>query len=239
MDLQHYINLKEDELDKPVYRIMPVIRLLDCFENNKLALVPPRKWDDPFENLLLSSKVMTSNGETGNSNPFSESIYGQCWTTHRETDAMWRIYSHDKNGAKVRTTPRKLIEALASSDSISGESNSFIGKVKYQTKKDLVNSLMSINTFRTKNSDFAKSLMYKRREFSHEKEVRLVYTNGSGEIHSFKINPNQLFEEIVFDPRMDENLFMALKDAIIARGFKNRAGKSVLYKPPKNLRITL
>jgi len=57
MASQNYIYLKRDELEKPVYRIMPVHRLLQCLEEKQLVLVPPRKWDDPFENYLLSAKV--------------------------------------------------------------------------------------------------------------------------------------------------------------------------------------
>ncbi|HKI55431.1 MAG TPA: DUF2971 domain-containing protein [Anaerolineales bacterium] len=233
----NYINLKSEELDKPIYRIMPVQRLLQCLDTNKLVLVPPRKWDDPFENLLLSAQVETSSGELGNMAPMRDSIYGQCWTLHRETDAMWRIYSHDKSGAKIRTTPRKLLSALASSKQPMSYHTCFIGKVEYKTQKDLIDSLKAIDLLESSGAGLAQSLLYKRREFSHEKEIRLIYSEGSKDICPFNINPNELFEEIVFDPRMDRLMYEAYKKAVTGSGFVNRVAQSVLYRPPEGLRI--
>jgi hypothetical protein len=240
MPYQNYINLKDDELDKPIYRIMPVSRLLQCLEEKKLVLVPPIKWDDPFENWLLSLKIkLSSTGELGDMDSIRNKVYGQCWTQHRETDAMWRIYSSDTNGAKVKTTPRKLLEALKAGAPSDPEISCFIGKVRYQTQKKLVTSLKSIDLFNTNGSGVAESLLYKRREFSHEKEVRIIYTEGTGAIHPFSIDPNDVFDEIVFDPRVDKHLFGAYKTAVVAKGFPGRVAQSVLYKPPKELLIRL
>jgi len=237
---QNYLNLKDEELDKPVYRIMPVNRLLQCLEEKQLVLVPPSKWDDPFENWLLSSKVkLLSTGESGGMDGIRDKIYGQCWTQHRETDAMWRIYSSDTNGAKVKTTPRKLLEALKSNNRQFGDISCFIGKVQYQTQKDLASSLTSIDVFNTNGEGIAESLLYKRKEFSHEKEVRLIYTDGSGPIHPFNIEPNSMFDEIVFDPRVDKHLFNAYKTAVEAKGFPGRVAQSNLYKPPQELIIKI
>lgn len=240
MPYQNYLNLTDAELDKPVYRIMPVKRLLQCLEEKQLVLVPPSKWDDPFENWLLSSKVkLSSTGESGDMDGIRDKIYGQCWTQHRETDAMWRIYSSDTNGAKVKTTPRKLLEALKSNNQEYGGITCFIGKVKYQTQKDLTSSLTSIDVFNTNGSDIAESLLYKRREFNHEKEVRLIYTEGSGPIYPFNIDPNEIFDEIVFDPRVDRHLFGAYKAAVVAKGFPGKVTQSVIYRPPQGLIIKI
>ncbi len=240
MSYQNYTNLKKDELDKPIYRIMPVSRLLQCLEEKRLVLVPPRKWDDPFENWLLSSKIkLSSTGELGDMESIRNKVYGQCWTQHRETDAMWRIYSYDINGAKIKTTPRKLLEALKSDTPRFSDIACFIGKVKYQSQKELVNSLKSIDLFNTNGSGVAESLLYKRREFSHEKEVRIVYTEGNRSIHPFAMDPNEIFDEIVFDPRVDKHLFGAYKTTIEAKGFPGRVAQSVLYRPPKELLIRI
>ena len=240
MAYQNYINLTDDELDKPIYRIMPVSRLLQCLEEQRLVLVPPIKWDDPFENWLLSSRVkLSSTGELGDMESIRNKVYGQCWTQHRETDAMWRIYSSDTNGAKVKTTPRKLLEALKADTPQFSDVSCIIGKVRYQTQKQLVSSLKSLDLFNTNGSGVAKSLLYKRREFSHEREVRIVYTEGTGAIHPFTIDPNSIFDEIVFDPRVDKHLFSAYKTAVVAKGFPGRVDQSVLYKPPAELLIRI
>lgn len=240
MPYQNYLNLKDEELDKPVYRIMPVNRLLQCLEEKQLVLVPPSKWDDPFENWLLSSKVkFLSTGESGDMDGIRNQIYGQCWTQHRETDAMWRIYSSDTNGAKVKTTPRKLLEALKGGNAQFGDVSCFIGKVQYQTQTDLTSSLTSINVFDINGSGIAESLLYKRREFSHEKEVRLIYTEGNGPVYPFNIDPSDMFDEIVFDPRVDKHLFSAYKAAVVAMGFPGKVTQSTLYRPPQGLLIKI
>lgn len=239
MSFNNCLNMTEAELDKPIYRIMPVHRLLECFQKKQLVLVPPKKWDDPFENLLLSAKVYLSTGETGDLQPIRDKIYGQCWTRHRETDAMWRIYSADKNGAKVKSTPRKLLDALKASDTQFRDIQCFVGRVSYMKQDDLVSTLKGLALFNPNGSGIAESLMYKRREFSHEREVRLVYTGQSSDVYSFAIDPNFAFDEVIFDPRMDGELYKAYSAAVRAKGFTNRIDQSVLYKPPRNLSIHL
>src|SRR5947209_3360061 len=110
MPYRNYINMTERDLDRPIYRIMSVERCLECLRDKKLTLVRPKLWDDPFENLLLRAKVKLPTGELGDMRSISNCVYGLCWTTHRETDAMWRIYSpaKAKDGVRVRTTPGKL-----------------------------------------------------------------------------------------------------------------------------------
>lgn len=240
MSYDNYLNIKPSEVDGHIYRVMPVRRLLQAFEEQKIVLVPPRKWDDPFENLLLSSKVILSEtGESGSMPDIRDKVYGQCWTLHRETDAMWRIYSADTNGVKVRTKVRRLLSALKSSDQRFSDVTCFIGKVEYLTQSDLVSTLKGLDLFNVNGSGVAKSLLYKRKEFSHEKEMRLIYTQGEGMVHLFDADPVELFDEIVFDPRMDPYLYSAYESAVRNYGFKGRVAQSVLYQPPEGLIINM
>ena len=107
--LSNYLEIAN--LDKPIYRIFPVNRFFEMIKEKKMAMVKPKLWDDPFENLLLSSRFQLDDGEIVNFES-ANSVYGQCWTEHRESDAMWRIYSPQKNGIRVSTTPRKLLSSL-------------------------------------------------------------------------------------------------------------------------------
>jgi len=236
----NYINLEKGELDKSIYRIMPTYRFFQCFNEKKLVLVTPSKWDDPFENYLLSAKIKnTSDGSYGDMSGIRDKVFGQCWTQHRETDAMWRIYSADTNGVKVRTTPRKLLQALKKSLGPSADITGFIGKVQYKTQKELVFSLENIELFNSNGSGIAESLLYKRKEFSHEKEIRLISTEGNNFIYSFNIDPYSLFEEVVFDPRMDKYLYEVYRNDLKTKKFTGRIARSALYKPPKELLIKI
>jgi hypothetical protein len=235
------LNIPDDKMDREIYRIMPIDRLLQIFEVKKLTLVKPKLWDDPFENMLLKGVGKTSNGELVDFLPLRDSVYGQCWTLHQETDAMWRIYSNDKQGAKVKTTIRKLLNALQTTEGRSAKVTCFIGEVQYaKTQKELVSRLSQINLLNTDGSGIPESLIHKRNEFSHEKEVRLIYTGGgTSDIHHFTIDPHYLFDEVVFDPRINDYLFDAYKTALVKNNYSKSIRKSVMYQPPKALRISI
>lgn len=242
MPYRNYINLSDSELDIAVYRIMPIERLLQVLENRQLVLVRPRIWDDPFENALLSATLKTDDGMTGSLSS-KDSVYGQCWTSERETDAMWRIYSPEKQGIKAKTTPRKLLEALQAATAEFWELRCFIGRVQYQDESDLLNTLQRVNWRESNGSGIAESLLYKRKEFTHENEIRLIYSGpdsaNDSDIHAFGITPNELIEELVLDPRMDAELVKAFRLAIENKQFRNPVSQSSLYRAPEGLVISL
>jgi hypothetical protein len=242
MGYRNYINLEDKILDKPIYRIFPVHRFIEILNENKLTLVKPHKWDDPFENALLKSAFDVSGEIVGIE--AKDSVYGQCWTQHRETDAMWRIYSHNKDGIRLSTTPRKLLDALKSSVfNRHPELSCFIGKVQYKNQVELIKALGSISLLNTNGSGLAESLLYKRREFSHEKEVRLIHIGEDGkcssDIFKFEINPNLLFDRILFDPRMDESTRKNHIKDIRKLGCTTELKRSKLYDSPKGLKFRL
>ena len=242
MSYNNYINLHTDLLDVPIYRIMPIHRFLQLLEEKKLTLVKPKKWDDPFENALLNCTFETPDGEAG-SFAAKDFVYGQCWTFHPETDAMWRIYSHDKDGVRVSTTPGKLLTALQKSVQERHNLKCFIGKVSYLSKKKLLEKLQSIDLLNTNGSGIAESLLYKREEFSHENEIRLIYSgdynDSISDIFQFDIDPATLLDQILFDPRMKKNSMEEYRLAIKEKDFEVEIGRSTLYDAPEGLKFKL
>ena len=241
MSHQNAINLTDEELDKPIYRIMPVSRVKEILQNKQLTLVKPHKWDDPFENALLASAFSMVDG-TRVTFAAKDSVYGQCWTLHRETDAMWRIYSHNKDGVRVTSTPRKLLEALSRTDPLHAV-RAFIGKVSYQSQKNLLARLGRINLLDTSGIGVAESLLHKRNEFRHEAEVRLVYCGPDGEcpnvVYQIPIDSNALFDKMLFDPRTDSGQYKTDRADLKKLGYRGAIDKSGLYKPPSGLLFTL
>ena len=172
-----FINLDEAHLDKPVYRVLPFDRLLQSLVARELVLSKPKLWDDPFENALLKGAFRTQDGSRY-SFVAQNYVYGQCWTLHRETDAMWRIYSAAAKGVRVSSTPRKLLRALQDHDPQFATSHCFIGRVTYQTKAEILRSLGNLRVLADAGPAIAESLLFKRNEFRHEREVRLIYYNS-------------------------------------------------------------
>lgn len=86
-------------------------------------------------------------------------------------------------------------------------------------------------------------LLYVKREaFDHEAEYRVVLTDHGAEPEQITkgfrvaINPTQLIDSILIDPRAPDELAAALgyyfKEKL---GFKKRVQRSVLYKTPAPL----
>ena len=241
------IFLTEVDLDRPVYRVFDFTRLEEIFKEKKLTLVKPKLWDDPFENFILNSTGILPDGREFQIG-FRDKFYGQCWSLTKESDAMWRIYSPKKNGVKVKTTIRKLFTPLfrvggeyKKTTGVTYNLMSFVGKVKYEGTKSLTSMLedekrMSGKIFDQTGWGQASSFFFKRVAFKHEKEIRLIYySQGNNTENTFKfdINPEEIFDEIVFDPRMNEVDFKVQKNKITEWGYNKVVIQSGLYKIKK------
>lgn len=230
-----FINLKTNELDKPIYRILSFEYLVEMFESKKNTLLNPCKWDDPYENLFLNSDVEISQGMYLKSE-LGKSMFCQCWSFTRESDTMWRVYSPTKNAVKISSTPRKLLAGLFDIDN--NIHKVFVGKVKYITSQKL-KKLFIDNAknwmFEEGGIGLGKTLLYKRYPFKDENEVRLIYntyTNAERSMLKYDFNPHDLVESIVFDPRIEYSEFKLNKSQLQELGFKKSIIKSNLYKSP-------
>lgn len=236
MVYENYINLDSKALDKKIYRIFPIGRFIQLLTTKKLTLVKPKLWDDPFENFMLSARFKF--GGKVDEMSAQNFVFGQCWTWHRETDAMWRIYSPNKDGVRLSSTPRKLLNALAKSNPQHWELKCFIGQVNYEIKKNMKDKLSEIDIFNTNGSGIPKSLLIKRKEFSHEKEVRLIYVgdeeHSNRDIFEFSINPSSDIDRVLFDPRQSDELRKSYIKAIRALGYDSQIRRSSLYDPPES-----
>lgn len=252
-------NITKRDINSPIYRIFQIDRFLDLFISNTNNLVDSSLWQDPFENKILSIPRITGEGEIKN---FEwGQFFGQSWTLNSETDFMWRVYTIANQGIKVKTTISKLIKSFENSpeyvsnysdserimneyeDKENNEANHVylfygtVGKIKYFRVRELVemNDSRKLEEFYSMNP-----LFYKRYEFAHEREVRLILRIMDSEIPSFlnekifpyHIDPNFLFDELVFDPRMNDNQFESYKMFLRKNGYKNKITKSTLYKLP-------
>ena len=111
MNKKNIINLRDEEVNKHVYRVMSLRRFYELFSNQENVLVRPSKWEDPFENFILNAQVRLSDGTIAKFG-FRNDFYGQCWTKLTSSDALWRIYSPEKTGIRVRTTVENLFASL-------------------------------------------------------------------------------------------------------------------------------
>lgn len=234
--LGFYLNIEEEELKKPIYRIFSFKNFCSSVLTKKNALVHPSKWDDPLENYLLNHPIKTDKGNIKNSG--RNQVYGQCWSLKNESDAMWRIYSSDMMGIKVKTTIKDLFESTYEQFEKDTLKFCFIGKVIYynqekETQK-LVEAFENSHKFSHDGSLEAKQLLFKREAFSHEKEVRLIAffreRNQTSKILEYNFEPHKIFKEIILDPRLDDHSISRYKEKLVALGLNEKIiSKSKLY----------
>lgn len=110
------INLTQEKLNTPIFRIISFDRLTEILESKKNSLSRPENWDDPFEKLL--SLVSIEGAYDLPINTFGYYIYAQCWTFSEENDLLWRVYSPERDGVRIRSTPSKLLNSLKKSSTI-------------------------------------------------------------------------------------------------------------------------
>lgn len=243
------LGLDNSGLDVPIYRVFPIDRLIQLFTTKKNTLVKPSMWDDPFENLVFQQTATIKSGESVHFDEIREMYFGQCWTLNiEETDALWRIYSPSKDGVRVQTTLRKLWDSFYDPNYQWAMVSFFLGKIKYSTAQEIKDfyenpdELESI--FDTSGGGAVDTLLVKRTEFLHENEVRLIFKDdnqnpqSANNLYQYSIEPNDLFDTLLFDPRFDESTFAMRTAAIKNLGFSKQIEKSSLYQIPKfNLRL--
>jgi len=218
---------------------MPFNRILDILRNKRLYISQTLQWQDSYENFLAKADFKLGNLPISYRG-FLPCFYGQCWSLLKETDALWRIYSPEKTGVRIKTTIYKLLEASLNEEL----SNEFatkirvIGQVKYLSNSQM-NKWVKSQGLITEGV-LRESLFIKRKEFSHENEVRLIVNktidreNELADIQrkfiQLPIDPNDFIDEITFDPRLSSSEFQTYLSVLKLLGFKNKVDKSKLYE---------
>ncbi|SHO73264.1 DUF2971 domain-containing protein [Flavobacterium cucumis] len=241
---KNFLNFKEEDIDKPIFRFLTVERLFEIFRTHQNVLVSPKLWEDPFENHIMSSFInQKTEDERDICIGFRDNFYGQCWTQTRESDAMWRIYSPNKNGARITTTPRKLLKSLfIDTGNQINDFSCFLGKVQYYSTTKLCQHLdkNAIHwLIEPTGKGMIQSLLFKRLPFKHENEVRLIINTkfkpqrAKINIYPYLFNPLEIIDDIVFDPRINYEEYQNYKIQLRKLRFTNRIVKSILYDMPK------
>ena len=214
--------------DEYLYRIVSYSRVLDLFNSQELHLVRPSEWDDPFEMLLQHKRT--------------HALFAQCWCRRSVSDAMWRVYSPDRQSVRLRTTREKLL--TLQEDVIRLGFDCWVKDVEYKTPTQVRVALLYLaQNLRERYwvEDAVKALFIKRDSFDYENEVRfLVHQKQGSAMEScsrslrIRVQPHSLIESIMFDPRVDQSFYhlskLQLENEIRFRG---SIGKSALYRPVK------
>jgi hypothetical protein len=178
-------------------------RLVEIYVKRQLTLQSPKQWNDPFEQIILNTLAIHQNDEIRERVADRDCYYGQCWSFAKDSEALWRLYSHKRgetyDGVQIRTTLLALWNAIAKNNStLIGENDLFIGKIEYIDRSDLLERFMkpkencavghiencaltlteetrNFGDFKSSDSGKGSSFFLKLKEYRYEKEARLIY----------------------------------------------------------------
>jgi hypothetical protein len=215
-----------------LYRILDFYRVVQIFERQELFFAHPSLWDDPYERRVQHQS--------------SHALFAQCWCRLGISDAMWRIYSPNHMGVRISTTTKKLEKAVSASAKDLGY-GWVSQEVEYISQFELNLRARKIAAGLEKKfnlADAVKVLFLKREAFAHEAEWRAtIYcpdedrskpSNGVG----IKINPHELIDSILLDPRAPQELVDAFAYYFKHKlKFKGRVARSVLYASPRRIEV--
>ncbi|WP_144400039.1 DUF2971 domain-containing protein [Geobacter pickeringii] len=236
MDIVGVTSLLPDDLEsKDIYRILSFDHLAEWFETQKFALLSPSKWEDPFEKYLME-KIFP---DEGNLRYQKGRMYGLCFSKVGISDALWKIYSPNQLGIRIKTSPLLLANAISTAPALA-VGRTYIGSVNYFSTNKITNEAKALKSrieTKLETQDVAKIMLLKRNAFSHEKEIRIIHlTYNIGprvEVLPFDIDPHTAIKSIVIDPRATEQRVKALTKYFRELcGYKGSIAQSTLYQIP-------
>ena len=217
-----------------LYRYVALEAFLAFIETKRTVLTNINIWDDKWEVIL--SKIPNVD-EEGNPDPplysFHQELFAQSWSLVDESDAMWRIYSPNRNGLRLQSSVAKF-------SLIDGVKRSYLGEVVYfETVQEL------LTLAKSRRSSFHEAL-FKRTAFQHEREVRLLthaqfleeFEPGSTHI-SLSLDPSAFIEGIAIDPRAEDWYVAAIVGYCKKAELHCMPVKSALYESDPHLKLGL
>lgn len=218
-----------EDMQRPIRRIFRLNAFREILRTGQMTLTAPHVWDDPQEDPIVLCMLDGRHAGIPRQQSLAEYLapaWAQCWSFNPGSDTLLRAYSRvtiDKDtkrnreqndeGVIVKTTPHRMIQAMKARHQAKVSGHFVIGKVQYHPMEaigdqitKIVNSQHGPSYFQTVQGR-ADSLIWKRDYFRHEEEVRVLNIVGDPtaertDFLTVPIDPNELFEEISFDPRL-------------------------------------
>lgn len=217
--------------DDRLFRYLTLAQFISLMENKRLFLKKVKSWDDPWEGPDDQLPLIKEDGkQIKDESLLTLSTVGQCWTYEKDSDAMWRIYSNDRQGV--------MIETIASNfEYIKNLKHALLSKVNYYNKSNYIEKRQEIA--KNRSYGFAGDMALKREAFKHENEVRLLvclqdYHSEIKDIwdilvYGFEVEPTLFIKSVTFDPRADDWYVETMKKYCDSKSLKCPIQKSRLY----------
>ena len=144
-----------------LWRYLDLAKFTSMLQQQELHFTRGDKFEDSFEGSYpVKNRNDFSHGRNGYSaEDWKKFVAVTCWhSSNIESDAMWRLYTNNKQGVAIKTTWQKLESAV--------EGHAYLTDVKYiDFVKGCANIYIPSDVFE-----------YKREAYMHEHEVRAIVT---------------------------------------------------------------
>ena len=241
-----------------IWRYMNISNFDSILENNALYFRRADKFIDKFEGSILKrevayrkkkysksfDKVITSKGDEKIAYCHEElrkTILVSCWhINNNESATMWSNYTKDNKGLAIKTNTSLLKQVLQNA-----VDTFIISKVRYLNyEKDIWIS----NDYYHEPYNMLMPLFHKRKEFKEEAELRIIHrldenpytideywkqqpdSNLNGQYK--KINLQELIEEVVFHPNLDNTTISKVVEKTKQLGYNFAFKESKLSHEP-------
>ena len=166
-----------------IYRFMSFEAFVDIVQQKALAFMHHEKWEDPYEGFIFKTikheegrkKILRILTELTPDHAmthflilsnFEKTLFGQSWTKCPESDALWRIYSHNNMSVRVEIWSPKVIGALQGALQVHPFEIKYSDSISIKTQLEQIVDGNKIN--------LVNALLTKRTDFEHEQEIRLL-----------------------------------------------------------------
>jgi hypothetical protein len=235
MDLARFISLLQKS--SLYFPSVSQLAMADPYEGRfpyqqAVAMADPKSWvlpENPGEKFTEEQRanIIAQVARTFIPQRESEALfhtYVSCWHANQaESDAMWRLYSLQGQGIAVRTTFKRLREALDKEPK-----EICAGRVKY----------IDYGWHSIEMQDGMYVVFHKRESFAHEQEVRLAYQIPEGERKAVGqaftpyVDLNDLIEQILVSPAAPAWTVDVVAELVARFGFRGTlVSQSPLYRP--------
>ena len=235
-----------------IWRYLDLPKLLDLLQTRSLHFARIDTLDDPYEATLPMGNAMANKATISELLSFPDSkqnpdqlralfekgthlsrqtMFVNCWhEANQESPALWRLYASAKGSVAIQSTYGRLASVLSE--------DVYVGLVRYLDFHSPFQGLPIGNVLHAP--------MYKRQEFSHEKEVRAVMwdmKDHTGEISTeltakrplgrkLSVDLGELVESISLQPTMPEWMATSIEELTNRYGLTTKVVQSHLDAKP-------
>lgn len=219
-----------------VWKYLDLVKFLSIITTNTLYFRQSSRFEDPFEATIPKKNmeeliagpnhVVPNDMFMRDQKQFRDELSVNCWhASEFQSDAMWKLYSHNYFGLAIQSKYKLLKQSITDSRDIN------LGLVEYlDYETDYIEPSQSIKIYMTKRSSF-----------EHEREVRAMVFASSHEDHAslksnqglyISVDINTLIEKIYISPYSPDWYVIMIQSFLEKYGFHFPIEKSDLFRVP-------